>query len=64
MFSDARPAPGTALSVLVERSGLGPVEAALSQLSHTLLTARFSNALGVMAVSALDQLPGALDLIV
>ena len=54
----------TALSVPVERSGLGPIEAALSQLPRTLLTALFSNALGVMVVSALEKVPGALNLII
>ena len=51
------------LSVLVELSGLGLVEAALSQLCCTLLTARFSNALGVLVAPELDQLPDALDIV-
>ena len=45
----------TAPSVPVERPGLGPVEATLSQLRHTLLTAQFSDALGVLIAPALDQ---------
>ena len=53
-----------ALSVPIERFGLGLVEAALSQLPHMLLPAWFSNAFGVLVASALDQLPGALDIII
>ena len=54
----------TVLSVLVESSGLGSVEAALSQLPCTLLTALFSYDLSIMVALALDQFPGALNLVV
>ena len=64
LFCGARPALDMALGAPVERSGLGPVEVALSQLPRTLLTVRVSNALDILVASALDQLPTALDLIV
>jgi hypothetical protein len=64
LFSGAWPALDTALSIPVEHSGPGLVEAVLSQLRYTLLAAQFSNALGVLVVTALDQLACALNIII